>query len=267
MYLECSTWAWLLKRVKKKKDKGMPGCNIYTTLNTLTTHNTYVTIHMSDQSTKTERNTMTPGVVVRIRINPTTCMSVLDTLEAVGIDVREKTFATCVSAALNILVETAKKSGVLPEPDPYEYSERMKYHQGEEAPDRRALPKKQVGHLNPLIFPETTPDLGTPKWAKQGKAPKPVAYTPTADDLAVAAQVKAQLGVEDAPVASAPVDAKGVNLELSDDPMVVIERKEAGKRVMDAVRKKERANGTTIIWSDKDEENFLRDYAIAYPNG
>jgi len=121
---------------------------------------------------------MQPGIVVRIRVNPTTCMSVLDTLAAVGIDTRNKSFATCVSAALNVLVETAKQSGVLPEPDPFEFNEKLRYHKGEEAPDRRKLPKSKAGTLNPLIFSEHTPDLGTPKWLP--KTPSVVPEAPTA---------------------------------------------------------------------------------------
>ena len=193
---------------------------------------------------------MQPGVVVRVRINPSTCISVLDTLQAVGIKVEEKTFSTCVSAALNILVETAKQSGVLPEVDPYAFNERMRNHTGDAAPDRRKLPKGNIGHVNPLIFPEKTPDLGHPRWAKEDKKVKPIT-------------------VEAAPTAEMQLDSKGVPLEFSTDPEVVIARKEAGKKLTDLLKRKDDAdNGVGgIHWSDSDQDEYDRVYAVAYPNG
>ena len=98
---------------------------------------------------------MAAGVVVRVRVNPSTCIAVLDVLESVGIDPADKSFATCVSSALNILVETAQQSGVLPKVDPYQFANRMRRHTGKEAVNRRSLPKQNIGHINPLIFPET----------------------------------------------------------------------------------------------------------------
>lgn len=230
----------------------------------LTIHFTCVTIHI--ESTSNDRITMQPGIVVRIRVNPTTCMSVLDVLEAVGIKTADKTFSTCVSAALNILVETAKSSGVLAQPDPYEFAERMQYHTGDAVPDRKSLPKDKVGHMNPLVFPDKTPDLGTPKWARQSKTPKPVAYTPTAEDLEIAARERARLGIAEAPVV---VDSNGVNAELSDDPMVIIARKEAGKKLTDLLMQKERADSGVggAIWGEKDQEEYDRVFKVAYPNG
>ncbi len=193
---------------------------------------------------------MQPGVVVRVRINPSTCISVLDTLKAVGIKVEEKTFSTCVSAALNILVETAKSSGVLPAVDPYTFNERMRDHTGEAAPDRRKLPKGNVGHINPLIFQEKSPDLGHPKWAREDKKAKPTVVVP-----AQTAEVK--------------VDARGVPLEYSTEPEVVIARKEAGKKLTDLMRRRADAdNGVGgIHWSDADQEEYDRVFAVAYPNG
>lgn len=179
---------------------------------------------------------MLPGVVVRIRVNPTTCISVLDTLHAVGIKTDKMSFATCVSTALNVLVETAKGSGVLPEPDPYEFNERMKYHHGEEAPDRRKLPKSKVGVLNPQIFAEYTPDLGTPKWLK---------------------------GKPTAPVKPA---VEWIDPAIPTNPEKLVEYKEAIKRLTTAQQKKDLAEQGTegVLWSDRDESDFQRDIKIVY---
>ena len=179
---------------------------------------------------------MQPGVVVRIRVNPTTCMSVLDTLEAVGIDVKNKSFATCVSAALNVLVETAKASGVLSDPDPFQFNERMRYHKGQEAPDRRKLPKAHAGKMNPLIFADKTPDLGTPKWMRPDKVVKEDA-APTAD---------------------------WVDPSIPTDPYKLMQYREANMRLVDAQRKKQEAAVTDIVWSAKDEEQYQKDIALVY---
>lgn len=186
---------------------------------------------------------MVPGVVVRIRVNPSTCMSVLDALEAVGVKVEDKSFATCVSAALNVLVATAKQSGVLPEPDPFQFSERMKYHTGDVAPDRRKLPKHNAGQMNPLIFPkDTVPDLGVPKWLR-ANSPAP---TPAA--------------------AAVEVEEEWIDPMIPTDPLLLMEYRAACQRLTAAQQKKDLAEQGTegVVWSAKDEADFQRDQKLVY---
>lgn len=68
---------------------------------------------------------MKAGHVASIRINPRDCQSVLDTLDAAGVPRRALSFAQCVSLALGCLLETARRGGVIPEPDEFEYLNRM----------------------------------------------------------------------------------------------------------------------------------------------
>lgn len=95
---------------------------------------------------------MRPGIVVQLRINPSTAMSVLDVLEAAGVSSEDKSFPVCVSAALNILVETVKASGLIAEPDPYQYANRMQSYIGEASRDYRKKGKHRIPGLNPAVF-------------------------------------------------------------------------------------------------------------------
>jgi hypothetical protein len=65
------------------------------------------------------------GNVVSIRVNPRDCQSVLDVCERVGIDTRGQSFSQLTSLALSSLLETARVNSVLPEPDPFQYLNRM----------------------------------------------------------------------------------------------------------------------------------------------
>ena len=96
---------------------------------------------------------MRPGIVVQVRINPSTAQSIIDVLDTAGMSSKDKSFAVCVSAALNILIDTAKNSGVIPEPDPFDYVNKLRHHIGDEAPDRRYFSKKNMPMLNPSVFP------------------------------------------------------------------------------------------------------------------
>lgn len=73
---------------------------------------------------------MKSGHVVSIRVNPRDCQTVLDLLDKVGYDRRSITFAQCVSMALASLLETARKSEILPEPDEFQYLQRMQQYLG-----------------------------------------------------------------------------------------------------------------------------------------
>lgn len=68
---------------------------------------------------------MRAGKVVRIRVNPTDCLSVLDLCEKVGIPTSGMSYAQCVSVALASLLETARVQKILPKPDPFQFLNRM----------------------------------------------------------------------------------------------------------------------------------------------
>lgn len=68
---------------------------------------------------------MRAGKVVRIRVNPTDCLSVLDLCEKVGIPTSGMSFSQCISVALSSLLETARVQKVLPQPDTFQFLNRM----------------------------------------------------------------------------------------------------------------------------------------------
>lgn len=69
---------------------------------------------------------MKGGRVVRIRVNPVTCMAAVDTLKKVGVLLPGMSFAQVVSSALYYLSQAAIDSGTLPRRDGFEYLEIMR---------------------------------------------------------------------------------------------------------------------------------------------
>jgi len=83
----------------------------------------------------------TPGEVVKIRVHTTDVMACVDVLEAAEVSVPNMSLAQVVRVALSILCESARKQGIVPRRDGFDYTSMI-------APFRRAsLPAKvQVGH-------------------------------------------------------------------------------------------------------------------------
>lgn len=69
---------------------------------------------------------MRAGEVVRLRVNPQDCLSALDLLEKVGLDTHGRSFNQVISLAFASLMETARVNKMLPEPDTFQYLNRMK---------------------------------------------------------------------------------------------------------------------------------------------
>ena len=74
---------------------------------------------------------MKAGLVARIRVNPKDCQSVLDVLDRVGIQRHNLSFSACVSLALSSLLETARMQKLIPEPDPFQYLNRLGEYAGQ----------------------------------------------------------------------------------------------------------------------------------------
>jgi hypothetical protein len=180
---------------------------------------------------------MRPGITAKIRVNPSTAMSVLDVLDVAGIPTQDRSFASCVSVALNILVETARTNGLIPTPDPYQFSERMKYHIGDAAPDRRHQPKKSLGELNTGIQAPLTP-------------PRQVV---SATRLAVGAAT-AQVPVTHSNVIQ--LDLNG----MPTDPLELAEFRAAQRRLTELHQKKDLVDGGTegVVWSESDQKEYDR---------
>lgn len=108
------------------------------------------------------------GKVVQIRINPSDCQSVLDVVKAAGDNPYDgRSFASCVSAALSSLIGVAKKGGIIEEPDPFLYDDRLRVFRGEVGKGGNSRVKKTKAdamydrvqkHLPPPELPIMSPE-------------------------------------------------------------------------------------------------------------
>ncbi len=65
------------------------------------------------------------GMVVSIRVNPEDCINILNVMDAGGLDTNGMTFPQMVSLCLGGLLHKAKMQGIIPEPDMFQYGDRM----------------------------------------------------------------------------------------------------------------------------------------------
>lgn len=89
---------------------------------------------------------MKAGMVVRLRVNPKDCQSVLDILDRVSIPYHSLSFSQCASLALASLLETARIHKNIPEPDPFQYMNRMEGFYGH----GHSMQRKRIGAANAL---------------------------------------------------------------------------------------------------------------------
>jgi hypothetical protein len=68
---------------------------------------------------------MRAGQVVRIRVNPKDCMSVLDVMEVTGMQTQGMSFSAIVSLALSSAMEGLRQQGVIPTRTGFEFSDMM----------------------------------------------------------------------------------------------------------------------------------------------
>jgi hypothetical protein len=69
---------------------------------------------------------MKPGKVVRFRMSPTDCLSVLDIMKVAKISTDGKSFNTVVHLALSSMLESYRKAGIInADPDPFSFMPRM----------------------------------------------------------------------------------------------------------------------------------------------
>lgn len=88
------------------------------------------------------------GKSISLRVNPRDCLSVLDIAEAVGIPTTSASFSALVSLAFSSLIETARKNGIIPDRDGFEYSEMM-------------TPFEDRSHKRKLMFSDAMVGIGS----------------------------------------------------------------------------------------------------------
>lgn len=174
---------------------------------------------------------MKAGVVVRIRVNPQDCQSVLDLLQRIGIEHRTLSFSQCVSTAFASLLETARVNRMLPEPDPFQYLNRMNLHigQGRGLQGKRKAAADTIGSIGEKF---SAPAVPQPRFSEAGKV-LPQTYSPEQE------------------------------VPLS------IEERMARSRLSELVAKKEMVEDGApgVVWQTSDQEEWDRLYPIVYPEG
>lgn len=101
---------------------------------------------------------MKPGKVVRFRLPPRDCISVLDVAERANININGKSFNSICHTVFSGLLETLRKSGEVPaEQDEFAYSERM----GPVTGNGATIAATAVTKAIPLVV------LGKPKMSKE----------------------------------------------------------------------------------------------------
>ncbi len=68
---------------------------------------------------------MRVGRVVSIRVNPKDCMSAIDVVEKIGLNVPGISFSQIVSAAFSSAMESLRQAGVIPTRDGFEFRQMM----------------------------------------------------------------------------------------------------------------------------------------------
>lgn len=168
------------------------------------------------------------GRVSRIRVNPKDCQSTLDVMKAAQIDTRSMSFDQQVSLAFSSLLESARKSGLLPEPDPFEYLNRMQPYLGRQRNSQKARLTEQISELGPRLR-------------------SPVIYESERPEVI-------------------PVPAAAVRSDASAEDLEVV--RSATNRLTELLAKRDASeDNPNISWGSSDEEELKRCMQIVYPEG
>lgn len=176
---------------------------------------------------------MKGGIVTTIRINPKDAQSILDVLEKAGVRTSGMSFAAMTALAVSSLLEAARQDSVIPEPDSFQYLNRLQPYL--KAKHGRKLQVTQVLHnagatlqapAVSAIIPEPQPEVA----------------------------VEPSFSSESAPQAQA-VDPE--------------ELRWASNRLTELLNKKDAVDAGVpgILWDNSDTEEYVKVYAIVYPHG
>ena len=185
---------------------------------------------------------MKGGNVARIRVNPKDCQSVLDLLDKVRIPRQHMSFAQCVSIALSSLLETARINKTLPEPDPFQYINRMGQYLGN-------------GHKHHQMKMRATSAIGSIGEHFQA----PALTTEPARQLE---RTECDHGIP------YQYPCRDCNKEVDETPVSANEMRQR-RRFSELYSKKDmRESGNmNISWSAEEEAEYQELYKIIYPEG
>lgn len=180
---------------------------------------------------------MKAGVVTSIRINPRDAQSVLDVLDAAGLPRGSLSFAQCTSLALGSLLETARQTNLIPEPDEFQYLNRLSPYLG---PTKQKRKVKMANVLHDMGGKMRAPALS--------EAPLAAGSVRGLDHASEASAKPTR-----PQVAAEPVDSKAFKL--------------AQGRLTHLIVLKEQLEDEGKDLSPTDQAEYDRCYSIVYPNG
>lgn len=106
-------------------------------------------------------HTMTPGIVVSLRVNPTDVMAIIDALDYIGIPKANLSFAQATKLVLASALEGFRQAGIVPRRDGFEYLEMIAPFEQQGFGSRGA--KLKMAKINrqpnmqppPIVVPDT----------------------------------------------------------------------------------------------------------------
>ena len=175
---------------------------------------------------------MKGGIVSTIRINPKDAQSVLDVLEKAGVRTQGMSFASMVALAMSSLLEAARQDNVIPEPDPFQYLNRLQ-------------PYIKAKHGRKLQVTSVLHNAGATLQAPPVSASVPESWP------------------EDAAPRASPESAPPAQ---DVDPEVL---REAANRLTELLHKRDAIDAGVpgLQWTDPDTEEYKKVFAIVYPDG
>lgn len=176
---------------------------------------------------------MRAGIITTLRVNPRDAQSILDVLDAVGLPRAALSFAQCTSLALGALLETARQNRLIPEPDEFEYLNRLGPYLATANQPKKRIAKALHNMGGSLRAPVVRP----------GREERSAEVTPM------------QTGAREA---RPPV---GLD-EPEDSPELLAAKKELTKLLVE-----KEIGEDAETWSDAQEEHYRKVYNIVYPNG
>lgn len=111
---------------------------------------------------------MKAGAVTTFRVNPRDCQSILDVLDAAGVRRESLSFAQCASLALGALLETARHTKLIPEPDEFQYLNRLSPYLGPQKQKKKTKVSKALhdlgGSMRAPVLTEAPRQAGSARW-------------------------------------------------------------------------------------------------------
>lgn len=90
---------------------------------------------------------MKAGIVVTIRVNPRDCQSILDLMDMLHMRRDGHSFSHLTSMSLSSLLETMRVEGKLPEPDPYQFGDRLSAYVGQPRTSKKLQTAKVISDM------------------------------------------------------------------------------------------------------------------------